>query len=337
MTDPSSLQYLLEFSKINASKHPESMSFPTGPSKDLSQLSNKGLSSAPLFPFQPSFRLPMPPLNAPQQGFSQIPLQDKLLLQASMLQNMSMHPMLNPMFNPRMMWPGPMDSFMPNPCMLPNMSSLFNPDLHLEKKIKTDLQEKKTENLTSSKQNVVKNEISKLSYHGEANSDNKKKSDVKPPSPKEAKPAALKKKPVQKKSTADSSEGELSEIDDFSEEDHDDAREDDGDEDMELFKPTKHSFYATKRQITDKRVQPRRNEREEAEPEPVKIVDESEAKKEMMEGLVEMLGYSDINTVKAFAMLAKNGFDAELALMKVKRNLNYYKRSLKINAQNEGE
>ena len=99
----------------------------------------------------------------------------------------------------------------------------------------------------------------------------------------------------------------------------------------EVFKPTKHVYYLTKNSIIKKRVLPKRG------PSNLDVPDKIVAQDNPMELLYKLvsllepiLGYKDIDQTKAYSILKKSDMNVEVSINKVKFNLCYYRRVLKM-------
>lgn len=110
------------------------------------------------------------------------------------------------------------------------------------------------------------------------------------------------------------------------------SEESEGEEEEEgkdVFKPTKHCFYVAKKTITEKRVLPKR-----AKPELHKVDEDSINPLELILQLTPrikgMLGYDEIDQDKLYLTLAKCDMDMEKTCQKIKGNLRYFKRHLKM-------
>jgi len=97
----------------------------------------------------------------------------------------------------------------------------------------------------------------------------------------------------------------------------------------ELFKPTKHCYYATKNSIKEKRVLTKR--RTEIEKKSIHALPNNmEVLFQLICELETIFGYKDIDQEKVYGILLKSEMDPKKSLIRIRRNLGYYKRNLKI-------
>lgn len=113
-------------------------------------------------------------------------------------------------------------------------------------------------------------------------------------------------------------------IDDYSE-DEDAESEEDSKED--LFKPTKHCYYVTKKTIKDKKILPKRTLSKNSQNDEV---DPAELISSLHEGAEKILGYKDIDHKRLYSILVKSEMKLDITFKKIRSNLNYYKKILKL-------
>jgi len=109
--------------------------------------------------------------------------------------------------------------------------------------------------------------------------------------------------------------------------DEDEFEEDDSYE--EDFKPTKHCYYVAKKTITTKRELPKRKRESKEDSNSKKEVNEIEALQGLLTDLEPVLGYKEIDQTKVLGILAKSQMNPKIVMVKIKSNLNYYKKTLK--------
>lgn len=107
-----------------------------------------------------------------------------------------------------------------------------------------------------------------------------------------------------------------------------DEESDQEDDKADTFRPSKHSYYLTKKQIKEKRVLPKRSHatlaQEAAPKNEEEIID-------YLVGEVEKLtGYKGIDRTKVHTLYVKSESDADKAIVRLKRNMYYYKKLLKV-------
>jgi hypothetical protein len=109
---------------------------------------------------------------------------------------------------------------------------------------------------------------------------------------------------------------------------HDSPREDD----PEPYKPSRHFSYLDKGAVKEKRSLPRRNAPHAIEEKHASI-SEKNAYEELYEKIQNMVGFKEVDREKFHMVYSKNGMDQRAVLIKVKRNITYYKKLLKIEQQ----
>jgi len=109
------------------------------------------------------------------------------------------------------------------------------------------------------------------------------------------------------------------------EEEEEEDEEDDAKE--ELFKPTKHCYYVTKKTIKDKKILPKRTSNKNSQRD---IIDPAQLISSLHEGAEQILGYKDFDHARLYSVLVKSEMQLDITLKKLRSNLNYYKRILKL-------
>jgi len=99
-------------------------------------------------------------------------------------------------------------------------------------------------------------------------------------------------------------------------------------DDPEPYRPSRHFSYLDKSAAKEKRCLPKRSHQHFVEEKPV--IKDQAAYEELFEKIQNMVGFKEVDREKFEMVYLKNNMDPRAILIKVKRNITYYKKLLKI-------